>query len=168
MEALLMPQVIPVIIGGLLVAFVVLLCWVAALHRRLSRLQAKLDRWMTGASGVNLEAVLEEHLSRLKALSASTEEMKTRIEALERGLRGNLRSPGVVRFNPFPDTGGDQSFAVAFVDGHGNGVVITSLHSRTETRVYAKPLRDWGSDYALSEEEKEAISRARRQRASQS
>ena len=77
----------------------------------------------------------------------------------EEALSSNLRL-GVVRFNPFEDTGGDQSFAIALIDKQGDGVVISSLHSRKETRVYAKPLKNRESAYPLTEEEKEAIARA--------
>ena len=60
---------------------------------------------------------------------------------MEKTLRHSLQSLGVVRFNPFSDVGGDQSFAVAMVDGHGNGVVISSLYGRHDVKVYAKPLK---------------------------
>jgi len=69
----------------------------------------------------------------------------------------------LVRFNPFRDTGGNQSFAWAIVDGYGNGVILASLHSREGTRIYAKPLNRWESPYSLTDEEQEAIARARQQ-----
>jgi len=71
---------------------------------------------------------------------------------------------GVVRFNPFSDVGGDQSFAIALVDGHGNGVVISSLYGRHDIKVYAKPLKKWESEYTLTDEEKQAIAHAFKQR----
>jgi len=67
---------------------------------------------------------------------------------------------GLVRFNPFEDTGGNQSFALALTDATGNGFVVSSLHTRTGTRVYAKAIADGRSDGALSEEETEALRRA--------
>jgi len=72
----------------------------------------------------------------------------------------SLQHLGVVRYNPFHDTGGDQSFAIALVDGHGSGVVLSSLHARDVTRVYAKPLQKWESTYSLTGEEKQAIALA--------
>ena len=66
--------------------------------------------------------------------------MKARTGALEAaGLRAFQRV-GLVRFNPFEDTGGNQSFALALLDAEGNGWVLSSLHARTGTRVYAKPI----------------------------
>ena len=64
---------------------------------------------------------------------------------------------GLVRFNPFEDTGGNQSFALALTDVAGDGFVVSSLHSRTGTRVYAKAISDGRSDGALSQEESAAL-----------
>jgi len=75
-------------------------------------------------------------------------------------LRRAVQRVGVVRFNPFPDAGGDQSFAVALLDAEGNGLVISSLHGRTETRVFAKGVANGRSRHALSAEEQDAIDRA--------
>jgi hypothetical protein len=72
-----------------------------------------------------------------------------------------LQHVGVVRFNPYHDTGGDYSFAVALLDAAGAGVVITGLYHRDRCRVYAKPVRAWESSYTLTDEEREAIEGAR-------
>ena len=63
----------------------------------------------------------------------------------------------MVRFNPFEDTGGQQSFALAMLDARGSGVVISSLHSRQATRVYLKQITEGKSDTQLGNEEAEAI-----------
>ncbi len=69
----------------------------------------------------------------------------------------NLRIT-VTRFNPFEDVGGDQSFILCILDSNNSGVIITSLHSRDFTRVYAKPLKNGeGDNITLSKEEKLAI-----------
>ena len=65
-----------------------------------------------------------------------------------------------MRFNPFADTGGDQSFAIALLDAEGNGVVLSSLHSRTDTRIFAKQVQGGRSRHQLSDEEQDAIRRA--------
>jgi len=74
---------------------------------------------------------------------------------------GGIRNVGIVRFNPYHDTGGDYSFAVALLDGSGTGVLLTGLYHRDQCRVYAKPISGWGSSYALTGEEREAIERSR-------
>ena len=82
---------------------------------------------------------------------------------MDRTLKHSMQWMGIVRFNPFRETGGAQSFALAIVDGHGNGVVLSSLHSRENTRVYAKALHNWESQHTLTDEEKQAIARAYQQ-----
>ncbi len=72
-----------------------------------------------------------------------------------------LQHVGLVRFNPYHDTGGDYSFAVALLDAAGNGVVVTGLYHRDRCRVYAKPVRGWESSYELIDEERESIEAAR-------
>ena len=76
---------------------------------------------------------------------------------LEATGRRAIQRVGLVRFNPFEDTGGNQSFALALIDASGTGFVLSSLHTRTGTRVYAKAVSDGRSDGALSEEEAEAL-----------
>ena len=83
------------------------------------------------------------------------------IAAIQQNMVTHLQRVGIVRYNPFADTGGDQSFSLALADAEGNGVVVSSLHRRNENRVYAKPLARWESTYLLTEEEKQAIVIAR-------
>ena len=66
----------------------------------------------------------------------------------------------MVRFNPFSDVGGDQSFSLALLDKRNNGIVITSLYAREGSRVFGKPIENGLSPHSLSEEEKEAIKKA--------
>lgn len=70
---------------------------------------------------------------------------------------------GFVRFNPFNDTGGDQSFCLAIIDARGNGYVLSSIHARTGTRVYAKQIEQGHSSHNLSEEESAALAKANKQ-----
>jgi len=126
--------------------------------------QQRLHRWyrrlMTGTSGANLEAILNDYLTRVQQTAEQIEAVDRLAHRLEKAAYFSLQHLGVVRFNPFSDTGGDQSFAIALVDGHGNGVVLSSLHARDVTRVYAKPLQKWESTYPLTDEEKQAIALA--------
>lgn len=73
----------------------------------------------------------------------------------------HIQKIGLLRFNPFHDTGGDQSFILALLDSHDTGVVISSLHTRTGTRWYAKGvLSGRGQEHELSNEEQKAIKSA--------
>jgi hypothetical protein len=79
---------------------------------------------------------------------------------LERDMRHAVQRVGLVRFNPFEDTGGNQSFAVALLDANDDGFVVSSLHARQGTRIYAKAVARGRAEAALSDEEAEALQRA--------
>ena len=96
-----------------------------------------------------------------------------RVAALERQLRRRsgvtgappgahaLQKVGLVRYQAYHDVGGDHSFALALLDSRGSGVVVNSLYHRDRCRVYAKPVDEWQSGITLTDEEKEAMERAR-------
>ena len=130
------------------------------LARQTGRLKGRLDGLTRGADGRSLDAVLETHLDRVGAVARELDELSARSAVLEAANRRSIQRAGFVRFNPFEDTGGNQSFALALTDAQGNGYVISSLHSRTGTRVYAKAVIDGRAEGALSEEEGEALRQA--------
>ena len=128
---------------------------------RLRKTEARYGALVEGTTGGNLEALLTEHMAQVRAATGRVAELDELARRLERASRGHLQRVGFLRFNPFRDAGGDQSFAVAVTDQEGNGVVISSLHSRDVTRVYGKPLAGWASPYPLTEEEEQAIKKAK-------
>ncbi|MCX7707799.1 MAG: DUF4446 family protein [Anaerolineae bacterium] len=156
-----MNSVATVIVGALAGMAVVAIGLALWLFVRMRRLEQRYKLLMTGVSGGNLEAILEEHIRRVQEAVARVDELNLLVMRLERNNRSHLQRVGFLRFNPFRDTGGDQSFALALTDEGGNGVVISSLHSREVTRVYAKPLVAWQTSYQLTDEEQQAIARAR-------
>lgn len=121
------------------------------------------QRYRTFMRG-NTRANLEEHLFNYsKEVNEASEKMdtliKTQIE-LNHTLKGCIQNIGVVRFDAYDDTGGQLSFALALMDGYGNGMVVSSLHGRDNSHVYAKPIRRGVSAYPLSQEEEQAIEQA--------
>lgn len=128
--------------------------------RRMARLARRLEGLTAAEDGSSLEAVLGQHLERVHAVVRDVSRLEARTATLERDLRSTLGRVGLIRYNPFEDTGGAQSFALAILDGSGTGFVVTSLHARTGTRIYAKPIAAGKSEAALSKEESEAVSRA--------
>jgi hypothetical protein len=130
---------------------------VVFLLARQQRLLGQYQQLMTGTSGGNLEALLNDHVATVHDTASRVERVEEMTRRLEKAGYYSFQHLGVVRFNPFHDTGSDQSFAIALVDGHGNGVVLSSLHARDVTRVYAKPLQKWESTYQLTDEERQAI-----------
>ncbi len=128
--------------------------------RQIRRLQGRLDSLTRGVDGRNLDAVLDAHLDKVSAVANELDDLSARSAVLEAAARRSIQRVGVVRFNPFEDTGGNQSFAIALTDAVGSGFIISSLHTRTGTRVYAKAVANGRSDGALSAEETEALRQA--------
>lgn len=107
--------------------------------------------------GGSLREVIEAHIGRVDDVSRRLGEMDAVHAALESRGMSSLQHIGLVRFNPFEDTGSDQSFAIALLDGQRDGIVISSLHGRANTRIFAKPVEGGTSSHALSTEEEQAI-----------
>ena len=138
----------------------VLLVAVLLLARRQSRLARRLQALTRGDDGRSLEAVLSAHLERVHGLARDVERLGSRSARQEMELQRAFQRIGVVRFNPFEDTGGNQSFAIALLDGHGDGVVVSSLHARGSTRIYAKAVTGGRAEGAASLEEAQALRQA--------
>jgi hypothetical protein len=141
------------------VVVIVLVLVVVALARRVRSIDARLRLLTRGDEG-DLEDVLGAHLDRVHVLGREVERLIVRTGRLESVAPRAFQRVGLVRFNPFEDTGGNQSFALALLDAEGNGWVLSSLHARSGTRVYAKAIREGRSEGALSEEEAAAIKQA--------
>ncbi len=123
-------------------------------------MDGRLQGLTRGEDGRSLEAVLEAHLERVHAVARQMEDLSRRTTALEAAGRKAFSRVGLVRYNPFEETGGNQSFALALLDADGDGWVLSSLHARSGTRIYAKSVKAGRSDAALSSEEAEAIRQA--------
>jgi hypothetical protein len=148
----------PIVIT-LAAAVLVMLVVVVAFARRVSRLDARLRGLTRGEDG-DLDEVLVAHLERVSELGREVDRLGTRTEHLEAAAPRAFQRVGLVRYNPFEDTGGNQSFAIALLDAHGDGVVISSLHARGSTRIYAKAVRAGRADGAASAEEAQALRQA--------
>lgn len=123
-------------------------------------LNERYTRLFGTANEGTIKDVLSAYATRVQDVGKLGLANQGRLSALEKSTRYSLQTVGLVRFNPFVDTGGDQSFALAMADAQGNGIVLSSLHARGLTRIYAKPLVDWDSPYQLSDEERQAIGQA--------
>ncbi len=87
--------------------------------------------------------------------------LRQEVAALQEEQTQALRHLAVIRYDAFPDTGGQLSWSLALLDDTGSGVVVSSIQGRNESRTYAKSVRDWSSEAQLSPEEHDAISHAR-------
>ena len=106
--------------------------------------------------------VLDKVKQRLGVLRSESVELQKAVLALENNFLKSVQKIGVVRFNPFSDlgAGGDQSFAIALLDGGSNGFALSGIYVQGRPMMYAKPIEKGMSRYALSREEQEALSRA--------
>lgn len=148
------------IVVGLVVVVLLLVVAVVGLIRRARRLGRRLDSLTRGSDAQSLESVLGGHMERVRQAVNDVNTVSARTAMVERDLQGTLGRIGLVRFNPFEDTGGNQSFALALIDSRGDGFVVSSLHARAGTRVYAKAVARGTSEANLSAEEAEALSQA--------
>jgi len=105
---------------------------------------------------------LKEVLAYLREIENRLDNISRELKNLKRDSKFHLQKVAMVRFNPFSEVGGDQSFSIALLDENNDGVVITSLYSREGNRIYGKPIKKGNSSYPLSNEEEEAIKRAKR------
>lgn len=120
----------------------------------------RLNSFLQGKNGKNLEDLIKKSSHDIEDLRLSFEKISSETENQKKQLIATIRKVGVVRFNPFNNTGGDQSFAIALLDSTNSGIVISSLYLREGTRIYAKPIQELKSKYPLSKEEEEAIKKA--------
>jgi hypothetical protein len=138
-------------------AVIALAVWVALLQRSAMALRRRLRSVFARAGEEGLDEVLDRLLRDAERSGQRIDALTALHKDLDAVLRRAVQRVGVVRFNPFHDAGGDQSFAIALLDAEGSGLVVSSLHGRTETRVFAKPVAGGRSRHTLSNEEQEAI-----------
>lgn len=140
---------------GVNVTWLLILTIILVVYRR------KTSQMLSGVKGQNLEKTLKLHMERVDKAVEQNVRIEEEFSAFKEFSRAFLYRIGFKRFNPFQNTGGDQSFAVAILDDEGDGVVLSSMHAREGTRVYAKPVKGGGeSEYKFSQEEKEVIDQA--------
>jgi len=131
--------------------------WVIYLQWQLFRLKKKFKLLFDGRQASDLEGVIFEQIKRLRQTEKGLKELNKFAQYLEQMALKSVQKVGVVRFNPFKETGSDQSFSIAFLDPENNGLTVSGLFTREGTRLYVKPLQTGQSKYPLSNEEKEAI-----------
>ena len=148
------------LISIVMIVAAVLIGWLIALQIQFLILRKKIKLFLKGKKVKDLEEVLSEQIKRMENIEDDIKDINKWNEKLQGVCDISITRVGVVRFNPFKDTGGDQSFAIALLDSENNGIVFSSLYSREGTRVYAKPITGADSTYNLSDEEKEAIKKA--------
>lgn len=154
-RGMLLNQELTFVVLGLIFA------WLAMISYYLYRLAAHYHKLTAGVGRGNLSSLLEKVIKGQEHLGKRLDELTDKTETLEKDGLSHVQRLGLVRFNPFSETGGDQSFTLAVLDGEKSGVVMSSLHNRNATRIYAKPVKTGKvQGYQSSKEEMEAIEKA--------
>ncbi len=104
-------------------------------------------------NGLSIENVLSGHLSRTDDIENKIKELFSNILKIENHSKNLINSAKIKRYNPFKDSGSDQSFTISLLDGKNSGLLLTGLHSREGIMIYAKPVKNGVSQYKLSNEE---------------
>jgi len=146
-----------------LILFGVIFFWLIFLTIIFYNLYSHYQKLTKGITKKDLKSILEDLLKKFEKESVRVDELVKETQKIQSENGYNIQKMGLVRFNPFSETGGNQSFSLALLDGEDSGLVITSLHSREMTRIYAKPVKKQKADgFELSAEEKQAIKNSKR------
>lgn len=123
------------------------------------RLEVRIDRLLKGKDAKTLEDTIVAVERRIENLEKFHDDSIEYLKGIEYRLKRSIQGVETVRFNPFPGTGtgGNQSSSTAFVNERGDGVIITSMHSRDRVSIFSKPIKKFSSEYELTEEERTAI-----------
>ncbi len=141
-------------IGFFIILVIGLIAMIVRLNNRITKL-------LEGKNAKTLEDTLVHVINEIKRMNGVQVTTDSIIKDINKRLKTSLTGVGVVRFNPFAHSGGNQSFALALLDEHGNGVIISTLYGREKTSVFAKPISKYNSEFELTKEEAEALEKAR-------
>ncbi len=139
----------------------ILIIWSAALTYLFFKLKAHYNSILNGSDQKSLQTTLDELLQEVKNAKEKIVKLEKNDSILEQKEKLHIQKIGLLRFNPFKDTGGDQSFILALLDKYDTGIVISGLYARSGMRWYAKRIiKGKGIEYDLSDEEKKVIAMA--------
>lgn len=127
------------------------------LAMKLNRLNRKYMVFMQGGSGETVETMLLSRVEEIERLKRDVAALQAECRRLEQEGLNHIQKVGMIRFNAFENTGSDLSFSLAMTNAKGNGFVMSGIYGRDDSRIYAKPLLQGESTYALTKEEKRAI-----------
>ena len=150
-QAAIVVALVGIVVGlvGVVLAIVALVRY-SRLHRAYGLLQVAEGR-------ETIVDVMGRTMDEFRDLRDEVAQLESNLNVTRRDLSATLRHVSVVRYDAFGDMGGRFSFSAALLDDHGDGLIVTSIHGRTETRTYLKGLEKGASDITLSPEEEQAI-----------
>lgn len=144
-----------ILIITLLAISMILAIWVFVLERRIKRLLA-------GKNAKSLEGTIIALANDIRTLEKFQKDTTLHLENVEKRIKRSIQGVETIRFNAFKGMGegGNQSFAIALLSEDGDGAVVSSLYSRERMSVFAKPLKNFTSEFEMTEEERDAVKKA--------
>lgn len=164
LEVLLQAEVIAGVATVTLVCVLVLAALLVRTNRQLTALRREHARAFPDSAD-DVVAVLGRHGAELTEIREDLATIHGNTEHLRELLRRSVSRVGVVRYDAFEDMGGELSFSAALLDEHGDGIVVSAINGRSETRAYGKPVTGGTGEHHLSHEESEALAAAIERRA---
>ncbi|MCK5084283.1 MAG: DUF4446 family protein [Candidatus Pacebacteria bacterium] len=147
-------QTVIILISVVLFVFFI---WNVYLSYNLRKIKKRTRSFFASSEAKDLEEIIYKQIKKTNEVDAENKKLNEDNERIKENASKCIQKVGVVRFNPFGDVGGNQSFAIALLDKYLNGVIILSLYSRDDVKVYSKQVIEGKSEYTLSKEEEEAI-----------
>lgn len=143
-----------------IVLVIALLVYCVILHIRLGSLKKKYDFFMQGENGASLERKLSVEVSEIRDAAKGLETMMSEQAAIRNIQSNTIQKIGFIKYNAFENIGNDLSFALTLLDGNNNGICISSIYGRNESRIFSKPIVKGKSLVSLSQEELESLNEA--------
>lgn len=144
-----------------LILDVIIILGLIIISIRMSNLNKKYKEFMKKlGNGKNIEEDLEAYMYRVNKVEEQNVDIIERCKSIEKQVMKSIQKVGIVRYNAYEDTGSNLSFALAMLDESNNGIVLNGIYSREMSNIYAKPIENGKSSYAISEEEQQAINKA--------
>ena len=146
----------------LLIAVVILIVLYIVNTIKLSNIRESYSQFMKKlGNNTNIEDDLRRFISKVEQVEQENKEIQEYANNLNSNMKGCLQKIGIVRYSAFSDVGSDLSFTLAMLDAKDNGVILNGIYSADSSNIYAKPIINGTSTYALSQEEKEALEKAK-------
>ncbi|MBU0999372.1 DUF4446 family protein [Patescibacteria group bacterium] len=143
------------VLSTITAVFVILgVLWAIVTEKRLKKI-------FLGKKAKDLEETIITLENEIVKLNKARKEIGEDLISINSKLKKSIRGLETIRFNPFPDQGSNQSFAIGMLNEEGDGLVISSLYSRERMSIFAKPVKNGKSNYELTIEEKEALQKAK-------
>lgn len=151
------PFVFQIVATVLAISILALVVWLFILERRMRKL-------LLGKNAQSLEGVIGTLGADIRALEIFRDETSAYLKTAEMRLRRSIQGVETIRFNAFKGNGegGNQSFAIALLSEDGDGTVVSSLYARDHVNIFAKPIKNFSSEFEMTAEERDAVTRTKR------